>query len=259
MFFEYERGQKLGLWVLAVDSGLLLGPTCKILTHILSLSPQRLTDPVGGFLNLVSAAWINWFNAILFAVLLILELFFLPETLYPRQQMLLSIGIMTQSGPSESEKTIAAGIQPPPLELASADADLLRTTALPFITIHPIPGMRHPKPWDALTRFCLTFQLPVIVIAVIGFSFTWYWWILSIITMEPAAYPEYTPLIQGLLFLGLFLGTIVSEVCCSGRLSDYIMMRLTKDNGNARVPEMRLWLSYPAIVITAGMCIKSIT
>lgn len=28
MFYEYERGQKLGLWVLALDSGLLLGPTC---------------------------------------------------------------------------------------------------------------------------------------------------------------------------------------------------------------------------------------
>lgn len=29
LFFEYERGQKLGLWVLAIDSGLLLGPTCE--------------------------------------------------------------------------------------------------------------------------------------------------------------------------------------------------------------------------------------
>lgn len=29
LFFDYERGQKLGLWVLAIDSGLLLGPTCK--------------------------------------------------------------------------------------------------------------------------------------------------------------------------------------------------------------------------------------
>ena len=28
LFFDYERGQKLGLWVLALDAGLLLGPTC---------------------------------------------------------------------------------------------------------------------------------------------------------------------------------------------------------------------------------------
>lgn len=26
LFFDYERGQKLGLWVLAIDMGLLVGP-----------------------------------------------------------------------------------------------------------------------------------------------------------------------------------------------------------------------------------------
>ena len=29
LFFEHERGQKLGLWVLALDTGLLVGPICK--------------------------------------------------------------------------------------------------------------------------------------------------------------------------------------------------------------------------------------
>ena len=72
--------------------------------------------------------------------------------------------------------------------------------------------------------------------------------------MVPAAYEMYTPLIQGLLFLGLFLGTLVAEICCSGRLSDWIVERLARRNGGVRVPEMRLWLAYPAIVITAGEC-----
>lgn len=36
MFFEFERGQKLGMWVLAVDSGLLLGPACTIILQMLS-------------------------------------------------------------------------------------------------------------------------------------------------------------------------------------------------------------------------------
>lgn len=30
VFFEYERGQKLGLWVLAIDTGLLVGPIGKL-------------------------------------------------------------------------------------------------------------------------------------------------------------------------------------------------------------------------------------
>lgn len=34
LFFEYERGQKLGLWVMAMDCGFLLGPLSKCLVQI---------------------------------------------------------------------------------------------------------------------------------------------------------------------------------------------------------------------------------
>ncbi|KAG2417756.1 hypothetical protein HFD88_008975 [Aspergillus terreus] len=240
LFFDYERGQKLGLWVLAIDSGLLLGPT------------------FGGFLNLVSAAWINWFNAILFAALLVLELALMPETLYPRSLMLQLMSRDPMTAPSSdiespAEKPVPATTTPPGKTNDSTTqlAEVSRTKNLPFINLRPVPGMRHPKPWDAVVRFFLTFQFPVVVIAVIGYSFVWYWWVLSVITMVPAAYASYTPLIQGLLFLGLLIGTVVSEVCCSGRLSDYIVGKLARRNGGVRVAEMRLWLAYPAILLTA--------
>ncbi|KAJ5783890.1 uncharacterized protein N7518_009567 [Penicillium psychrosexuale] len=234
LFFDYERGQKLGLWVLAIDAGLLLGPT------------------FGGFLDLVSAPWINWFNAILFATLLLLELFFMPETLYPRNKMLQQMPRLdgNEALPSDVEKQIAGDDTATSMSPETLPSELRRTKNLPFINWRPIPGMRHPKPWDSITRFVLTFQLSAVVIAVVGFSFVWYWWVLSVITMVPAAYPNYTPLIQGLLFLGLFLGTVLSEIGCSGRLSDFIVEKLAKRNGNIRVPEMRLWLAYPAILIT---------
>lgn len=213
-------------------------------------------------MNVVSAQWINWFNAILFAVLLVLELFFMPETLYPRQQMLLNESMLklNEQNTSEKEKHEAdkEAITPQatvPAEVSFSDPP--RTRKLPFVNLRPVPGMRHPKPWDSIVRFALTFQQPAVVIAVIGYSFLWYWWVLSVITMVPSAYATYSPLIQGLLFIGLFLGTIVSEVCCSGRLSDYIVAKLSKQNGGHRVAEMRLWLAYPAILVTAGMyCIR---
>ncbi|GES63888.1 MFS transporter [Aspergillus terreus] len=240
LFFDYERGQKLGLWVLAIDSGLLLGPT------------------FGGFLNLVSAAWINWFNAILFAALLVLELALMPETLYPRSLMLQLMSRDPLTAPSSdiespAEKPVPTTTTPTARTSDSTTqlAEVSRTKNLPFINLRPVPGMRHPKPWDAVVRFFLTFQFPVVVIAVIGYSFVWYWWVLSVITMVPAAYASYTPLIQGLLFLGLLIGTVVSEVCCSGRLSDYIVGKLARRNGGVRVAEMRLWLAYPAILLTA--------
>lgn len=228
LYFEYERGQKLGLWVLALDTGLLVGPI------------------FGGFLNLVSAAWINWFNAILFATLLVLELLFMPETLYPRNLMLSQLPPVLES----PEMTDNEKHEPAP-RITAAEIDIARTTKLPFLNFKPIPGLRHPKPWDTPIRFILTFKQPVVAIAVLGYSFIWYWWVLSVITMAPAAYAEYTPLIQGLLFIGLLLGTVFSEVFCSGSLSDWIVARLAKKNGGVRVPEMRLWLAYPALVITA--------
>lgn len=226
LFFEYERGQKLGLWVLAIDTGLLAGPI------------------IGGFMDLVSSAWIQWLTAILFGVLLILELVFMTETLYPRNYMLSRMPL-SAGGDIDMEKVEHQKRDP-------HEVDLKRTQRLLMINFKPVPGMRHPKPWDSIVRFVLTFQYPVVVIGVTIYCFAWYWWILSIITMLPAAYIQYSPQIQGLLFLGLLLGTLFAEIFTSGRLSDAIVMRLAKKNGGVRLPEMRLWLAYPAALLSAG-------
>lgn len=149
MFFEHERGQKVGIWVLAIDSGLFVGPI------------------FGGFLNVIGAAWIQWFTAILFGVLLILELAFMPETLYPRSRMLSQAPLaepgeegtidMEKIGRRRSDASISA---------------LPRTKNLPFLNfIRPVPGMRHPKPWDSLVRFGLLFKFPAVVISVLAYCF----------------------------------------------------------------------------------------
>lgn len=203
---------------------------------------------VGGFLNLVSAAWINWFTAILFGVLLVLEILFMSETLYPRSLMLTH---STSPPDTAMSVSLEANKELPSPSQKPYTSSIPRTRTLPFFNLRPIPGLNHPYPWSALHRFLLTFRLPVIVLAVAGYSFTWYWWVLSIITMVPAAYASYTPLIQGLLFLGLLLGTVVSEVLMSGRMSDALMQVLSRRNGGVRVPEMRLWMAYPAVVLTA--------
>ena len=227
MFFEYERGQKLGLWVLAIDAGLLVGPI------------------IGGFMDLVSAAWIQWLTALMFALLLVLEVCFMTETLYPRSYMLTRMPIASGADGMDVEKVGH--------KKADASAvDLKRTSKLFFINFKPVPGLRHPKPWDSFLRFALMFKFPIVVIGVLTFCFAWYWWILSIITMLPAAYVQYSPQIQGLLFLGLLLGTLFSEIFCSGRLSDYVVMKLAKKNDGIRVPEMRLWLAYPAALLSAS-------
>jgi hypothetical protein len=173
----------------------------------------------------------------MFGVLLILELAFLPETLYPRNHMLARAWV--------KESGHGWGFAPPRVEVK-------RTTNLPFINLRPIPGMRHPRPWDSIVRFVLTFRYPVVVLAVSVYCFSWYWWVLSIITMIPAAYPVYTPSIQGLLFTGLLLGTWFAELFCSGTLSDWIVRKLSERNGGVRVAETRLWLAYPGALLSAS-------
>lgn len=69
--------------------------------------------------------------------------------------------------------------------------------------------------------------------------------------MLPAAYESYTTQIQGLLFLGLIIGTVLAELLVSGRLSDIITSRLARRNNNVRTPEMRIYLGYPGAVLAA--------
>ncbi|TKA80451.1 hypothetical protein B0A49_01893 [Cryomyces minteri] len=236
LFYEYERGQKIGLWVLAIDMGLLVGPL------------------IGGFIDLVDHYWINWLTAILFAAILVAEIAFLPETLYPRNYMLVRMPYTDSSvGVADLEK-----VAPRPRD--AAEVDLPRTKKLPFINVRGVPGMRHPKPWDSLLRFVQIWKFAAVSFSVCIYSVVWYWWIMSVITFIPSAYVQYSPQIQGLLFLGLILGTLFSEIFCSGRLSDWLMVKMAKRNGGQRMPEMRLWLVYPAATISAiGLIIWGIS
>ncbi len=228
LFFDYQRGEKVGYWVLALDMGLLVGPL------------------IGGFMNLVDQFWIHWLTAIIFGVILIAELFFLPETLYPRNHVLPRMPFTDVGGDAVDIESTARRTG------AVTDVQLVRTKKLPFINVKPVPGLRHPKPWDSLVRFVFTWKYLTVSISVFVYCFTWYWWILSVITYIPVAYVQYTPQIQGLLFLGLILGTLFGEIFCSGRLSDWLVIRLAKKNGAVCTPEMRLWLAYPAALSSAS-------
>ncbi|KAL0942734.1 major facilitator superfamily transporter [Colletotrichum truncatum] len=239
MFFEHERGQKVGLWVLAIDLGLLTGPL------------------VGGFVDLIDHYWIQWLTAIFFAVILIAELAFLPETLYPRDFMLSKTkGVMPSTGVSD-EKDLARAT------VAAEEVNVPRTKKLGFANLKPVPAMRHPKPWDSVIRFGKLFMFPVVPIATGVYCFGWYWWVLSVITMIPVAYADYSPQTQGtdggqpsdfgrsLFFIGLIVGTLISEIFFSGKLSDWLVVKLAKRNDGTKTAEMRLWLAYPAAILTA--------
>ncbi len=166
LFFEHERGQKLGLWVLAIDQGLYFGPL------------------IGGFVNAAGYQWIQWLSAILFGVVLLAEVFFLPETLYPRHLMLAA------TRKPGDEKSLAGSHTP-------GVADLRKTKKLPFANVAPLPGIQHPKLYDTAIRFIKTFKYIVVPLSVMTYCFGWYWWVLSVATLVPVAYASYAANIQG--------------------------------------------------------------
>ena len=149
MFYEHRRGQKIGLWVLAIDSGLLVGPI------------------LGGFLNIVCAQWIDWFTAILFGVLLALELAFMPETLYPRNHMLSKPPMATSTDETSVHIEIVGRHRSD-----ASEVHLPRTKKLFFLNHTPIPGMRHPAPYDSILRFIMTWKFLAVSITVPAFCFT---------------------------------------------------------------------------------------
>lgn len=227
MFFEHQRGQKMGLWVLAIDLGLLVGPL------------------IGGFIGLVSHIWIQWLCVILFGVILVAEVIFLPETLYPRNHMLAlqSSGKPITTTDDEKAAGVAEDIVTP---------TFARTKKLAFVNIKPVPALKHPKPWASLLRFLMMFKFVAVPVITMVFCYGWYWWILTVTTMFPVAYAQYSPQIQGLLFLGLIVGTLISELFFSGALSDRIVLKAAKANNGIRTAESRLWLAYPAALLASG-------
>ncbi|KAJ0115607.1 hypothetical protein J7T55_010430 [Diaporthe amygdali] len=183
----------------------------------------------GGFVADKAPNWMQLHVLILFSVLILLQAAFVPETLYPR----------------------AAILENP--EIISNKDDLLRrTTQLPFLTFRAIPGVQHPAPWQTVVDFFRIFALPIIAIPIITFSLSLYWWIISVETMVPVAYANYSIIGQGLLFLGLIVGTLTAEILFSGWVGDLIVGKLSTGRGIARTPEMRIWLAYPGIIMFAA-------
>ncbi|KAL1860744.1 hypothetical protein VTK73DRAFT_7189 [Phialemonium thermophilum] len=214
--FQHERGLRVGLWAIAANMGTLLGGV------------------FGGLVVSVDQYWVAYHVTIAYFVLLVFMIVALPETLYPREYML--------------ELELGANH-------AVSDKPLKRTRELPYLNFRKIEGLAYPKLWTPWVVVFKLWSYPTIVISIMAYVYGQYWWIVALATIEPLAYEKYSPQIQGALFLGLLVGVLFAELFCSGHASDKLMMYLAKRNNNERVPEMRLWLGYPACVLSAIGCI----
>ncbi|CAG7848404.1 SubName: Full=Related to MFS transporter, putative-Neosartorya fischeri {ECO:0000313/EMBL:CCA73663.1} [Serendipita indica DSM 11827] len=164
---------------------------------------------LGGFAAMASFTWPAWLTAIMFGILLVVMLFGMPET---------------------------------------APSTFSHDRKQPFLNVTPIPNVTRPKLWSTTVNCLRMFAYPKVAIPIVFYCWAWYWFIMCPITMIPAAFPTYSPQTQGLLFIGLILGTALAEALCSGRLSDNLVTKFSI--AGSRSPEHRLWLYWPAAAAT---------
>lgn len=218
IFYEHQRGLKVGLWVLAADMGLLVGP------------------PIGGFMDLVNHFWISWLTAILSAAILIAEVFFFRETLYPRNRMLRPFpyadGIIASA--ADIEKT-ARRLS------VETEVALKRAEMFAFINVNPI------QVCDIQNAGTLSFALSTLL--KFSPSFRGMDLLLRIVLVDPLDHHLHT------LCLRLVFAANTRSATHRPYPRDvvfcWLTLKLAKKNKGARLPAMRLLLTYLAVTFNA--------
>ncbi|KAJ5602622.1 hypothetical protein N7537_005578 [Penicillium hordei] len=83
-------------------------------------------------------------------------------------------------------------------------------------------------------------------------------WIISITTLIPIAYANRSLLGQGLMCLGLMIGTLVAEAFFSGRLEDEIIGRIRAEKDSTRDANLVLecLVRFDVILISPSSSLK---
>ncbi|KAF0324056.1 major facilitator superfamily transporter, partial [Colletotrichum asianum] len=142
----------------------------------------------GGLLPMLGLLWVQYHIAIAYGVLLLLEAFLLPGTLYPRD--LISDGV-TLDRELESVK---------------------RTKRLRFWKVQQLQVGSKRQTFIPAIRFIKVLTQPRLMCAINPYIFFQCWSVVSILKMGPMAYAQYSTQTQGLLWLGLVSGTVTIEI-----------------------------------------------
>ncbi|KAG8892790.1 hypothetical protein FRB99_002438, partial [Tulasnella sp. 403] len=183
-----------------------------------------LTGPIVLGITGSAATIVPWIAVIAFGLLFFSVLILLPETSFPRRVVQLE----EAAGKDITDPTNVVPAKENP----------------PFLNLRPIPGQVIPLPWDYILRFFRMFTFPNVTISISFYAWGWYGTFFSALGLLMSMKPS------SLLFFGLVIGTFLSEVFLSGTLSDAIVKYITKTRKIPRTPEMRLWLMWPAGILS---------
>lgn len=250
LFFVHQHGAMNGWYLFATFTGAYLGPVAS-----------------GYIVNSQGWRWVWWWCAILFAVNLVLIIFYFDESKY------VSI-IHGQPGrrpsvaadePGASSRSVGDGFDKAEAGLEKVDSVATKGTASTNSHIDPsIPLKTYRQRLTLVTKtdgsilrdfyqpLVLLFSFPAIAYTAMTYGSLLAWF--AVTTSVQATYlfsPPYnfTAAGVGLMNLAPFIGTIPA-IWVGGYLNDKSIVWLSKRNGGIYEPEMRLWMSIPVAFVT---------
>lgn len=244
IFFVHQRGTANGVYLLMVNMGAFLAP----------VAAGYAADSMGW-------RWIWWWTAILFALCLLLCIFFYEETKYDPVHS----GVMPSAAPEIPEqlstrgdskgtdmKTAELGISTTNERLI--DQDIPRKTYRQRLAIFP-ENTDFTGGWTALFKhayqpFIIITTFPAIAYSALmyGSILAWFSVIVNVWSIYFILPPyNFTAAGIGLMNLPPFIGGIVGSLY-GGLLNDWLIIKLSRRNKGVFEPEMRLWVALPAVL-----------
>ncbi|KAH8796032.1 major facilitator superfamily domain-containing protein [Hyaloscypha sp. PMI_1271] len=246
LFFAHERGTRLSLIALALGTGSYMGP----------VAAGYITEAQGW-------RFCFWYLIIFFGIILVLQIFTLEESIYMRP--LADPEPHYEPNKGGSKDNGLTGDNPSPLIAQPIRRDTVTTDST-----FPIPAQTYwqkmapihtqnanPKKWWWLAIFpfrLLTFPAIMWVGIMVGIQIMWLS-LLSVTQSELFSVPPYSfgIAVVGDTNIAAFVGGIFG-MCWGGPLSDWYILRRSRQNKGIMEPEFRLWLLIvPTILNSAGL------
>lgn len=249
LFFVHHHGMMNGWYLCATFSGAYLGPVAS--GYIVSNQGWR---------------WVWWWCAILFAVNLILIMFFFDESKYvpiiPGQSRLEpSASVQDDESGKLPRECDARGTTEVCIEEATIGPSKAETAShidhtIPLKTrLQRLALITKTEGWvlkDFYNPFIILFTFPAITYTALTYGSLLAWF--AVTTSVQATYlfgPPYnfSAAGVGLMNIAPFIGTIPA-MWVGGHLNDKSIIWLARRNGGIYEPEMRLWMSIPMAFLT---------
>ncbi|KAL2826890.1 major facilitator superfamily domain-containing protein [Aspergillus cavernicola] len=228
IYFTHQRGKAMGFYTVFLCLGSSLG----------GISGSYIATRSG-------LEWLHWVNVIICAVLFVACLFFVPETLYKREEPSPVVLNAEKALKEETEASQIEIVSPPQPE--HQDFTFLRSPKL--YTYHGNVMRNFLAPW-------LTLRLP-------GVWLVMFWYaglvggIVTLSTVGPSivAYPPYSwGQNAGLINVGGVIGAFLGAAATAGLADRVIVTKKTLKDGEFMEPEVRLPVALPGLILaTTGL------